>query len=48
MSRADAPTTDQCDFRLDAVQWEAFLAALDSPPKVHASLGAAPERTGIL
>jgi uncharacterized protein (DUF1778 family) len=33
MRDADESMSDRCDFRLDAVQWEAFLAALDSPPR---------------
>lgn len=33
MSHADESMSNRCDFRLDAVQWKAFLAALESPPR---------------
>jgi uncharacterized protein (DUF1778 family) len=33
MRDADESMSDRCEFRLDAVQWKAFLAALDSPPR---------------
>jgi len=33
MSDADELLADRRDFQLDAVQWKAFLAALDSPPR---------------
>jgi uncharacterized protein (DUF1778 family) len=33
MRDADEMLTDRRDFRLDAAQWQAFLVALDSPPR---------------
>jgi len=34
MSHAKESLVDRHDFRLDAVQWRAFLAALGSPPRL--------------
>jgi uncharacterized protein (DUF1778 family) len=33
LARADEALADRRTFGLDAVQWKAFLAALDSPPR---------------
>ena len=33
LARADEALADRRRFGLDAVQWKAFLAALDSPPR---------------
>lgn len=33
LARADSVLAERQIFRLDAKQWKAFLAALDSPPK---------------
>ena len=33
LSRADETLADRRAFRLNATQWKAFLAALDSPPR---------------
>jgi uncharacterized protein (DUF1778 family) len=33
LARADEALAERRNFVLDAVQWKAFLAALDSPPR---------------
>lgn len=33
LARAEEALPDRRHFRLDAEQWEAFMAALDSPPR---------------
>jgi uncharacterized protein (DUF1778 family) len=33
MRHSDDLMGDRCDFRLDTVQWKAFLAALDAPSR---------------
>jgi uncharacterized protein (DUF1778 family) len=33
LARADEALADRRTFRLDRVQWKAFLAALDAPPR---------------
>ena len=34
LARADEALADRRSFRLNGVQWKAFLAALDTPPRV--------------
>ena len=38
LSRAEEALTDRRRFGLDADQWQAFLEALDAPPRDHARL----------
>lgn len=38
LASAAETLADRQSFRLDAEQWEAFVAALDAPPQVHPRL----------
>jgi uncharacterized protein (DUF1778 family) len=38
LARADSVLADRQVFRLDAKQWEAFMAALDAPPRARPRL----------
>jgi uncharacterized protein (DUF1778 family) len=38
LARAEETLTDRRHFGLNAEQWEAFMAALDAPPRRHARL----------
>lgn len=38
LTRADETLADRQHFGLDAKQWEAFMAALDAPPRRHARM----------
>ena len=38
LDRADEALADRRVFRLDAEQWEKFLAALDAPPRPNARM----------
>ena len=38
LARAEETLSDRQHFGLDAENWEAFLAALDAPPRRHARL----------
>jgi uncharacterized protein (DUF1778 family) len=38
LARADAALANRRTFVLDAIQWKAFMAALDSPPRSLPSL----------
>ena len=38
LGRAEETLADRRHFGLNAEQWEAFLAALDAPPRCHARL----------
>lgn len=38
LARADETLADRQQFGLDCDQWEAFMAALDAPPRHHARM----------
>lgn len=38
LARADETLPDRQHFGLEAKQWEAFMAALDAPPRHHARM----------
>ena len=38
LSQAEERLADRCIFTLDAKRWDAFVAALDAPPRPHPRL----------
>jgi len=48
MASAAETLADRQSFQLDPEQWEAFLAALDAPPKVHPRLARLLQQPSVL
>lgn len=48
LQRADSVLADRQVFRLDAERWQAFLAALDAPPKPRPRLQRLLNEPGLL
>ncbi|MBX9829703.1 MAG: DUF1778 domain-containing protein [Xanthobacteraceae bacterium] len=48
LARADSVLADRQIFRLDARRWNAFLAALDAPPRPRPRLARLLSQPGIL
>jgi uncharacterized protein (DUF1778 family) len=47
LARAEETLTDRRHFGLNAEQWEAFMAALEAPPRRHARMERVLKEPGI-